>query len=171
MAKRYFKLGKQAASFTDVASGLVISGKQTVSIDSKLIKKAAKRIKDSLTQGHIVELSVDQLQGAEVISLPLKPFDKTKREKLDAPFVKNMRALMGSKEEETEEEETEEELNSTGDTEETEKEVGEKTGFSRGKLSKRILKSDKLEDSEKKNLHKLSMEELEDLYEKSRTTE
>ena len=70
--KRYFKLGKGAASYADTSTGLVLSGKQIVSIDAELINKyKSKKTATALTNGHLVELSASDVEGKTVVELPL----------------------------------------------------------------------------------------------------
>lgn len=164
--KRYFQMGTSAASFTDTYSGLVLSGKMVVSIDKTKLEKN-KRVKDALTSGHIKELKESELEDKEVTDLPIPEIDRSKKSKMDKTFVKNMKALLNTDDEEDDDGE-EELVDETTEDKEKDKEVGPKTGLPVAKLIKRIKKSDKVEDSEKKNLHKLSIEDLEDLYAKTK---
>lgn len=171
VGKRYFKLGVHAASFTDTYSGLVISGKQIVSIDKAKLEKN-KKIKDALTSGHIIELKADELSDKTIVDLPIPEIDRNKKKKMDQTFVKNMQALLSEKTTEEEETDDEDELvDETDEEKEQDKEIGPKTGLPIAKLIKRIKKSEKIDDLQKKNLHKLSIEALEELYAKTKEVE
>lgn len=56
---RYFKLGTQASTFYDSKSKLKICNKQVVSIESSKINK---RVKDSIGNGHIVEVKESEFE-------------------------------------------------------------------------------------------------------------
>lgn len=77
--KRYFKLGKAAASYTDPGSGLVIRGGETVSIDEDKIVGTNKHVSEALLSGHIVEVEPENV-GDNVTELPVNvPEPKPKK--------------------------------------------------------------------------------------------
>lgn len=87
--KRYFKLGKAAASFTDAASGLNIRGKEIVSIDNTM-GLGSKGVSEGLTSGHIIELKAGDIKDEQITSLPIiVPEPKSKKVKVNKEVVAN----------------------------------------------------------------------------------
>lgn len=63
---RYFKLGAAARSFFDPKSGLKIVTGQLVRIDATLLR-GAKRLKDALQGGHIVEATEGEYNASDKV--------------------------------------------------------------------------------------------------------
>lgn len=113
--KRYFKLGKEADSFSDAKSGLMIRGKkEIVSLAATKLHGENRLVEEALTGGHIVEIYPGNLKSSDTITdLPLPEtgtkFTSKKIEEAPLDDEEDMEEIDEDEDEAEEDKKTEEE--------------------------------------------------------------